>query len=121
MTTGRDLPSHDPERVEALAALVLATPGVTGLHGGVFGEVATYAAGRRITGLRFGARGCEVHVSAQYPADLPALAETIRARVAPWVDGPVDVIIEDVAEPGGADPAQPTGEDRNIERKQVAP
>lgn len=70
-------------------------PGVTGLHGGEFGTVATYLPGRRVTGIRI-ADTCAVHVTVRYPADLFATAERIRAAVRAVVDVPVDVTIEDL-------------------------
>lgn len=91
----------NPDRI---AELVRTVPGVADLHGGVFGEVATYADGRRVAGVRLGGGGhgprVEIHLTAVYPADLPALADAVRARVAPHVDGPVDVVVQDVVASG---------------------
>lgn len=75
-------------------------PGVTGLHGGEFGTVATYLPGRRVTGIRIDDDTCSVHVTVRYPADLFATAERIRAAVRAVVDVPVDVTIEDLEDPG---------------------
>ncbi|QBJ98575.1 hypothetical protein ERC79_06310 [Rhodococcus sp. ABRD24] len=87
-----------PERAtaELAADAVLAVPGVTGLHGGEFGEVATYLPGRRVTGIRIGVDGCAVHITVRYPADLFGTAERVRSTVHPIVRVPVDVTIEDL-------------------------
>jgi len=92
----------NPDRI---VELVRTVPGVADLHGGAFGEVATYVGGRRVIGLRVGGRGTdrvEIHLTAEYPADLPALADTVRTRVADHVDGVVDVVVEDVVAGTGA-------------------
>ncbi|AOW94877.1 hypothetical protein BFN03_12075 [Rhodococcus sp. WMMA185] len=81
---------------ERIAAAVLATPGVAAMHGGAFGEVATYLPGRRVTGVTIGPTSCAVHLSALYPANVIDTAERVRAAVEPLVDVPVNVIIEDL-------------------------
>lgn len=81
---------------ERAAEAALAVAGVTGLHGGEFGTVATYLPGRRVTGIRIDEDTCAVHVTVRYPADLFATAERIRAAVRPVVGVPVDVTIEDL-------------------------
>lgn len=97
---------------ERVAEAVLTDPGVAGLHGGVFGEIATYLPGRRIEGIRIGGDLCAVHIIARYPADLRAVAESVRARVAAIVALPVQVTIEDLL----------TGENtRPDENTEVAP
>lgn len=102
-------PDSGPDPVEIVAALVLDTDGVAALHGGDFGEIATYLPGRRVHGIRIGSDSCAIHVTAEYPADLAALADTVRARVEPVVGVPVHVTIEDLHDP------------REPDRKQVAP
>jgi hypothetical protein len=87
--------------VDLVAVAVLACPLVAGLHGGTFGEVATYLPGRRVTGIRTTPTGLEIHVIARFPATAARLADQIRAAVAPWAGGlPVDVVLEDVLLPG---------------------
>jgi hypothetical protein len=83
--------------VDDVAALVLAVPGVVGLHAGRFGEVATYLPGRRVSGIKLGDDTIEVHVvlSAQLP--IRETAQLIHAAVATLVATPVHVYIEDVA------------------------
>lgn len=82
--------------VERAAAATLSVPGVAGLHGREFGTVATYLPGRRVTGIRLGDTGCAVHITVRYPADLFAVAESVRTAVRPIVDTAVDVTIEDL-------------------------
>ncbi|TCN54038.1 hypothetical protein EV641_10559 [Rhodococcus sp. SMB37] len=86
--------------VDDVASTVLSISGIAGLHGGEFGEIATYLPGRRVAGIRLGGpAGCEIHVIALYPADLPALGEAVRRYVEPIVDGPVRVVFQDIRHP----------------------
>lgn len=85
---------------DAIAAAVRAVPGVSGLHGGVQGEIALLLPGRRIPGLRLHDAACEVHVAVEWDADIPQTAAAIRTRLAPLAGGrPVLVHVEDVVEP----------------------
>lgn len=85
---------------DAIAAAALAVPGVRGLHGGAFDEIATALPGRRIKGLRLDEDGCAVHVAVDWDADIPQVAAAIRAALAPLTDGrTVSVTVEDVGEP----------------------
>ncbi len=87
--------------VDLLAAAVQACPSVAGLHGGRFGEVATYLPGRRVLGVRVTATAVDVHVTGWFPATTLQIATQIRAAVAPWAAGSaVDVTIEDMLVPG---------------------
>jgi len=89
---------------DAIAAAALAVPGVNGLHGGAFDEIATVLPGRRIKGLRLDERGCAVHVVADWNADMPHVAAAIRAALAPLTDGrTVSVTVEDVGDPKDED------------------
>ncbi|MGL4743310.1 MAG: hypothetical protein ACRCXL_02835 [Dermatophilaceae bacterium] len=85
---------------ERVAAAVHAVPGVAGLHGGGFGEVATYLPGRRVVGVRTRDDGTEVHVTLVYGTAVLDAAERIRAAVAEVAPGPVTVSIEDIASAG---------------------
>lgn len=116
--TAASVPPRRPDRggedpsahlVETLAAAVLATPGVAGLHGGRFGEVGTYLPGRRVVGVRLDAgrgpgdrpgRGTvEVHVVVE-PSSLPGVGDVVRRAVRPLVgDRVVDVVVADVHDP----------------------
>ena len=53
------LPAPSPRRS---SAAVLSVPDVHDLHGGAFGEVATYLPGRRVPGVRLTDDGVELHV-----------------------------------------------------------
>lgn len=86
----------DPDLVERAASAALATPGVAALHGGMFGEVATYLPGRRILGITLDEQSCAVHLTVRYPADLYETADRVRAAVEPIVGVPVHITIEDL-------------------------
>jgi len=85
------------EPADAIATLVLAVPGVAGLHPGRFGEVATYLPGRRVTGVKLGEDRVEVHVVVAYDEPIRVLAQQIHAAVAAVVTVPVQVFVEDLA------------------------
>lgn len=100
----------DPPTVQdRIAATVLAVDGVAGLHGGSFGEAATYLPGRRITGVRTGTDGTDVHVSVYFGTPVRETALLVQRAVSRVATGPVHVTIEDVlpAEPGAAPPLSP--------------
>ncbi|MGI8578681.1 MAG: hypothetical protein ACR2KG_12395 [Nocardioidaceae bacterium] len=84
---------------DLVADAVRAVPGVARLHGGMFGEVATYLVGRRVAGIRQSADGTEVHVSLLLGVPIGRAADQIRRAVRPLVNGPVHVIVEDVVTP----------------------
>ena len=87
------------ERADAVRAAVLAAPGVVDLHPGRFGTVATYLPGRRVTGVRLGADGAEVHVVVALGADLRATADAVHAAASAVLGVPVHVVLADLAEP----------------------
>lgn len=101
--------------VEEVAQVVRSVPGVHALHGGAFGEIATYLPGRRVAGLRVGddVEPWEIHVSVVWEPDLARplgeIAQAVRDAVAPLA-GPstqVDVVVEDVVDPSaGSDSAE---------------
>ena len=89
---GTQLGEPGVTEADLIAAAVLASPDVVGLHGGRFGEVATYLPGRRIVGVRLrpddtltgifpAATVVEVHVIARYPAGVADLDASVRAAV----------------------------------------
>lgn len=96
-------PGH-PEVADTIAGAVLRVPGVAGLHTGRFGEVATYLPGRRVGGVRLAPGVVEVHVTVTYGAPVLDTADLVHAAVAPLVDHPVEVTVEDILGPG-AEPA----------------
>jgi len=85
-----------PDRADAIAAAVSGVDGVAALHGGMFGEAATYLPGRRVTGVRLSDDGAEVHITVSYGRGVHRIADAVRIAVAPLVTGSVDVIVEDV-------------------------
>jgi uncharacterized alkaline shock family protein YloU len=84
------------EVVDAIAAAAGAVDGVADLHGGMFGEAATYLPGRRVAGIRHDEHGTEVHVVLLFGYPVRHTAEAVRDAVAPLVTGPVHVTVEDV-------------------------
>lgn len=92
----------DVEIADTVAAITLDVAGVAGLHGGEFGEIATYLPGRKVVGIRIDSTLCDIHISAEYPSDVHGVARGVRAAVAPHVPVPVSVTVEDViAHPRG--------------------
>ena len=87
------------ELADRVAAAVLTVRGVTGLHGGMFGETATYLPGRRVPGVRLTENVTDIHLSLAYGAPVFATAQQVRTAVAALVPGPVNVTVEDVAPP----------------------
>lgn len=82
---------------DRIAAAVLALPEVAGLHGGRFGDVATLAARRRVTGVRVGDEDITVAVSVRYPFSAAAIATSVRAAVGAS-ERAVHVFIADLVE-----------------------
>lgn len=90
----------DEPDADRLAEIVLAQPGVAGLHRGQFGEVATYLPGRRVTGIRIGDVRVEIHLVVTTAQSVWEVADAVRLAVLPEVGGrAVDVVIGDVATP----------------------
>lgn len=92
------------DRADAVAAAVTSVPGVGGLHGGSFGEVATYLPGRRVPGVRLTDEIAEIHVAVVMGSSIRDVADAVVAAVTPLVSTPVQVVVEDVvtATPDGA-------------------
>ena len=93
-------PVRDPALAEAVAAAVLAHPGVVRMSGGAFGTVASYLPRRRVIGVRLPLAETdpvEIAVVARLGVPLPRLAEELGAAVVA-VLGPVavDVTVADV-------------------------
>ncbi|GAB3249123.1 hypothetical protein GCM10027425_06000 [Alteromonas gracilis] len=87
---------------DRVAATVLAVPGVSGLHGGSFGEVATYLPGRQVAGVRTADDHTAVHISVAMDQPLLEVADTVRDQVAALTGGEVRVVVEDVTPRGSA-------------------
>ena len=91
---------RDPsDLVDAIAAAVTSVEGVADLHGGMFGEAATYLPGRRVAGIRVEEHGTEVHVVLLFGYPVRPTAEAVRDAVAAVTPGPVHVTVEDVVRP----------------------
>jgi len=98
-------PAPQPPGVELadqVAAAALTVRGVTGLHGGMFGETATYLPGRRVLGVRLTENVADIHLTLAYGAPVFATAQQVRTAVAALVPGPVNVTVEDVTSPTDA-------------------
>ena len=91
--------SAEPSVADAVVEAVLLLPGVVRMHAGMFGEVATYLPGRRVHGVRIHDDSAQVHVVVGWDCDIPDTADLIKATVGPIVGTPVDVTVEDLAEP----------------------
>jgi hypothetical protein len=92
--------AQDPALADAVAAAVLAHPGVVRLSGGAFGTVASYLPGRRVLGVRLplgDADPVRIAVVARMGVPLARLADELGAAVVA-VLGPVavDVTVADV-------------------------
>jgi len=84
---------------EAIAAAATNVPGVARLSGGKVGQIATYAPGRKVNGVRFAGDAVEVHVVAEWVASLPRLAEDLRAALDPLTAGrSVSVFVDDITQ-----------------------
>lgn len=94
-TEGDGTAAPDGTTADVVAAAVLAVPGVSGLHGGAFGEVGTYLPGRRVSGVRLGA-STQVHVTVAMGSDVLAVAGQVRDTVSTLLGGPVEVVVEDI-------------------------
>lgn len=93
---------------DRIAVATLSCPAVARLHGGRFGEVATYLPGRRIGGVRLRSTpdgdAVEIHVVGRYPVAVAEIAGQVRTAVRPLVGtAPVDVVVGDYA--GTTEPA----------------
>lgn len=104
------LGAHDPggpggpvELADRLAELTRAVPGVADLHGGVFGEVATYLPGRQVAGVRIEDDHVEIHVSVLWNESVRATAEQVSARLEEVAGRPVYVTVDDIVHPGFPD------------------
>ena len=88
----------DGSAAERIADAVLALPGVVDLHSGLFGEVATYLPGRRVTGIAVRDEDGEVHIIVDLSHDLQAVAASARETAESITGLPFTVVVEDVAQ-----------------------
>ncbi|WP_163512341.1 hypothetical protein [Fodinicola acaciae] len=81
----------------AVAEAVLACPGVAGLRGGRFGDIATYLPGRRIDGVRLRPDGVTIGLAVHFGQSVFAVSAAVRLVVRDVIgDVPVDVAVDDV-------------------------
>src|SRR3954462_9922309 len=101
-------PVPDLPAVGASPAAVATCPSVSGLSGGIAGEIATYLPGRRISGVRAREGSVEVHVVTKYGSPLHDVDAEGRAAVQAAGPGPltVDVVLADVEDPFAPDPEE---------------
>jgi uncharacterized alkaline shock family protein YloU len=98
----------EPDQADLIAAAVTAVPGVIALHGGMFGEVATYLPGHRVLGIRANSDGVtEVHVTLRYGTPVRDTAALVRDAAAAVAGGVVDVTVEDVVTASDTTPEAP--------------
>ncbi len=90
------------EIADAVRVAVLGVPGVAGLHGGAFGEAATYFPGRTVKGIQVRPEITTVHVVLAWDALATETSARVRAAARAVTHTPVDVVVEDVAAPAGA-------------------
>jgi hypothetical protein len=84
---------------EAIAAAAINVPGVARLAGGKFGQIATYAPGRKVNGVRFTGNAVEVHLVAEWVESLPQLADDVRAALDTLTAGrSVSVFVDDITQ-----------------------
>ncbi|AUH67588.1 MULTISPECIES: Asp23/Gls24 family envelope stress response protein [Gordonia] len=97
-------PSADDALVKDIAAAVLAVPGVVELDGGMFGEVATYLPGERVSGIRLSDEEGSVHIVVDLRHDLREVAAQVADTASEISGRRFSVTIEDVTtgEPAAA-------------------
>lgn len=91
--------ADDLQLARAVSDAALATNGVQRLGTGRYVEAATYGAGEKVTGVVVSPGDVSVHIVARYPLEepIPALAEHVRERVIPRVEGrAATVVVEDL-------------------------
>lgn len=94
------MPLDDDGAADTVAGIARAVPGVTGLHTGMFGEVATYLPGRSVPGVRITDDRIDVHISVAAGTAVRGTAAAVRAAVGAEFPGTdVDVTVEDVTSP----------------------
>ena len=95
-----------PDISEVVAAAVLAVAGVAGLHGGSFGQVASYLPGRSVIGVRIRADVADIHVVLFWGSPVLPTADRVRDTVRALIGGlaRIDVTVEDVVAPTDARP-----------------
>jgi len=90
----------DGINVDGVAAAVQACPGVSGLDGGRFGEVASYLPGRRVQGVAVRTNSVTVQVRSRWGVSAPDLLSQVTAALTPLIGARrVEVVVADIDEP----------------------
>ncbi|MGV9713574.1 hypothetical protein ACWDTI_23265 [Gordonia sp. NPDC003424] len=92
-------PPAGPPTARRIADAVTAVDGVTGLHGGMFGEVATYLPGGRVNGVVIGHDGVAIHIVVDMSHNLRDTAARVRDVVGDLTGLPTTVTVEDITIP----------------------
>jgi uncharacterized alkaline shock family protein YloU len=99
----------DGINVDDVAAAVQACPGVSGLDGGRFGEVASYLPGRRVQGVAVRTYSVTVQVRSRWGVSAPDLLSQITAALTPLIGvRRVEVVVADIDEPPALEGSLPS-------------
>jgi hypothetical protein len=117
VTTGQ-LPTSDSGRgtdvgaaADAIASAARRCPAVADLYGGGLVQVATFLPGRRVEGVRLEEQRVLLSVVAAWGVPLVALADQVRAAVAPLAGGRrVDIHVAEIRLPGEETLALPSAD-----------
>ena len=86
--------------VDAVHAVLGATPGVTRIGGSAPGSLTTYLPGRSVPGVRITPAAVEVEIVAGWERPVPAVARDVQQRLAGLVAGrAVHVTVTDLESP----------------------
>jgi hypothetical protein len=90
----------DGVNVDAVAAAVQVCPGVSGLDGGRFGEVASYLPGRRVPGVVVRKDSVLVQIRARWGIPAADLLSQVTAVLTPLIGARlVEVVVADIDDP----------------------
>lgn len=82
-----------------IAERVRAHPSVARLHGGRFGEIASYLPGEKVVGVRLREDGpAEIGVVLRTDRFLWQTADELRAELVELIGGPVDIVVSDIVD-----------------------
>jgi hypothetical protein len=84
------------ELAARIGAAARGVPGVADLHGGLFGEIATYQPGERVIGVRLGDAAGEVHIVVDGLRPAHLVGEQVRAIAEKLADMPITVVVADI-------------------------
>jgi hypothetical protein len=88
--------------VDAVATAVQSCPGVSGLHGGPFGEIGSYLPGRRVAGVQVTKTNLTVQVRSKWDVPVAELSRQLRPALAGLAGAKrIDIIVADIDDPPG--------------------